>query len=97
DPARDIENMNLELVFSDLGVISRRLERLDDQIKKSKPAERAAYLREQELLQKLRAQVEADKPLREVPLTEEEERLLRGFGFLTAKPLLLLLNIGEGD
>jgi GTP-binding protein YchF len=97
DAARDIESMNLELAFSDLSVISRRLERLDDQIKKSKPADRAAYLREQELLGKLHAQVEAEKPLREVALSEEEERLLRGFGFLTAKPLLILLNIAEAD
>lgn len=97
NPARDIENMNLELAFSDLGVIMRRLERLVDQVKKAKPADRPAYLRERELMEKLRAQVESEQPIRALELPEDEGRLLRGFGFLTAKPLLIILNIGEED
>lgn len=95
DPMRDIETLNLELSFSDLGLIEKRLQRIEATIPKLRGAEREANEREAGVLQRLRDALEAGTPIREVELTPEEERLIRGFGFLTAKPLLILLNVGE--
>ncbi|HEU5423979.1 MAG TPA: redox-regulated ATPase YchF [Nitrolancea sp.] len=95
DPLRDIEAMNLELTFSDLGLIEKRIPRLEAGIPKLRGAEREANERELAALIRLREALEAGLPIREVVLDAEEERLLRGFGFLTGKPLLILLNVGE--
>ncbi|MBX5444157.1 redox-regulated ATPase YchF [Sphaerobacter sp.] len=95
DPLRDIETLNLELSFSDLALIEKRLGRIESTIPKLRGAEREANEREAEVLRRLKAALEEGTPIREVELQPEEERLLRGFGFLTAKPLLILLNVGE--
>jgi GTP-binding protein YchF len=97
DPARDIETMNLELAFSDLAIIEKRLQRIEAQIPKMRGAEREAYEREQTTLNTLKAALESDSPLRDVveDLDPEDAKVLRGFGLLTAKPLLILINIGE--
>ena len=99
DPARDIETMNLELAFSDLAVVDKRLQRVIQQLPKMKGAEREAYEREQKLMERLKATVEADTPLREIvdELEEEDRKTLRGFGLLTIKPLLILVNLGESQ
>lgn len=95
DPMRDIETLQLEFTFNDLGQIEKRLVRLESQIPKVRGAEREQYEREQAALLKLRIALEAGTPVREVALDPDDERLLRGFGFLTGKPLLVLLNVGE--
>jgi GTP-binding protein YchF len=97
DPARDIETMNLELAFSDLAVVDKRLQRVIQQLPKMKGAEREAYEREQRLMERLKAALEADTPLREIvdELEEEDRKTLRGFGLLTIKPMLVLVNLGE--
>ncbi len=95
DPMRDIETLNLEFQFNDLGQIEKRLLRLVAQIAKVRGPEREQYEREQAALIRLREALEAGTPVREVPLDPDDERLLRGFGFLTGKPLLVLLNVGE--
>lgn len=97
DPFRDIETLNLELHFSDLALIDKRLQRLVAQIPKTRGQERETFEREQVVLTRLKAALEADTPLREVvpQLDPDDAKLLRGFGFLTAKPLLILLNLGE--
>ena len=97
DPLRDIETLNLEFQFSDLALIDKRLTRLDSQIPKTRGADREAFEREQVVLTRLKEAVEADTPLREVvgDLDPDDAKILRGFGFLTAKPLLVLLNLGE--
>lgn len=95
DPPRDIETLNLELTFSDLGIIEKRLERIKHTSGKLRGAEREANEREAALLTRLRDELEAGTPIRAVQLSDDDEKLLRGFGFLTAKPLLLLLNLGE--
>lgn len=99
DPARDIETMNLELAFSDLAVVDKRLQRVVQQLPKMKGTEREAYEREQKLMERLKATLEADTPLREIvdELEEEDRKLLRGFGLLTIKPLLILVNLGESQ
>ena len=95
DPARDLATMDLELTFSDLAIIERRLERLKESVHKGKPQEREAGERERELLTSLQQGLEKEIPIRAQEITEEESLAIRNFQFLTAKPLLTLLNLGE--
>jgi ribosome-binding ATPase len=95
DPARDVRTMEDEVVLADLGVVERRLERLERDLKKSSAA--AELRKEQELLIACRALLEDGKPLRVLDLPPEDARRLRGFQFLSAKPLLLVLNLDEAD
>ena len=95
DMERDIANMDMELAFSDLALLERRLERLEVSLKGAKQFERPGLLREQELLMKIKADLEKDVPVRELTLTAEESRAMAGYQFLTAKPLLVAVNIGE--
>jgi hypothetical protein len=94
-PERDTATMNLELIFADLAILERRLKRIGDSLKGAKPGERDALHREQALLARIKAELERESPLREQELTEEESRILANYQFLTAKPLLVVLNIGE--
>ena len=97
DPARDIETLQLELLFSDLAAVEKRLERIENQKQKVVGRERDAMERERALMNRLRQALESETPIREIlpEIDPEDVKLLRGFGFLTAKPLLILLNIGE--
>jgi GTP-binding protein YchF len=95
DPARDVASVDLELIFSDLGIIERRLGRLNAEIGKLPAKDRELRIAERDLLLRLQGALEAERPIRDVDLSDEEERLLRGYQFLSAKPLLLVLNIGE--
>jgi len=97
DPMRDIETLNMELMFSDLGLIEKRITRIESQIQKTRGAEREAAERELALMKKLREALENEQPLREIvdDLDPDDAKILRGFGFLTEKPLLILLNLGE--
>jgi len=95
DPVRDVGIMNLELVFSDLGIIERRLLRIENSLKGAKSPERENLLREQALILRIKSAMEEEVPLREQPLTKEEAKLIENYQFLTAKPLLVVLNIGE--
>jgi GTP-binding protein YchF len=95
DPKRDIATMNLELVFSDIAIIERRLKRLDDSLKGAKQSERDPLLKEQSLLHRIKAQLEKEVPIWQQNLTDEELKSLVGYQFLTAKPMLLVINIGE--
>jgi len=92
DPRRDILDLELELVLADLEVVDRRLERLDASIKKQR---KEAEVREHALLGRLKTALEAETPLRAVPLTLDEARLVRGFTFLSQKPILHLVNVEE--
>ena len=92
---RDIAAMNLELTFSDLAILERRLERIETSLKAAKPAERQTVQHEQDLLMKLKAELEKDIPIREMKLTAEEVKTISNYQFLTAKPLLVVVNIGE--
>jgi len=92
DAARDAVLVNTELLLADLDVVEKRVVRLEADLKKMKKDEAA---RELELLKRLRAWLVEEKPIRELALAEEDQKTLRGFALLTAKPILLLLNIGE--
>jgi GTP-binding protein YchF len=95
DADRDIANMNLELTFSDLALLERRQRRIEDSLKGAKPADRGHLLREQELTARIRTSLEKDVPAREMHLTAEEWKAISGFQLLSAKPMLIVLNIGE--
>jgi GTP-binding protein YchF len=95
DTERDIATVNLELAFHDLGIISRRLERIETSLKGAKAAERQALQPEQELLARLKADLEKEVPIRELRLTAEQAKTIANYQFLTAKPLLVVVNIGE--
>ncbi len=97
DPLRDIINMDNELLLNDLITVERKQERLVEERKKGGGRDRAVIEREISLFEKLHAALVIEKPLREVDLTPEEEKVLSGFGFLTRKPALILLNLSEGQ
>ena len=94
DPLRDLEDVETELILSDLVVIEKRLERLEKDRKKIKNPE---LDREFELLEKCKAAVDANTPLRQLELDPEEEKRIRGFQFLSQKPMLYVLNLGEAN
>jgi GTP-binding protein YchF len=94
DPLRDLENVELELMLSDLVVLEKRLERLDKDRKKMKAPE---LDHEFEVLTRAKALLEANQPLRQMELSPEDEKRIRGFQFLSQKPMLYVLNLGEAD
>jgi GTP-binding protein YchF len=93
-PDSDAQAMEDELLLADLGVVEKRLERIDRDLKKGRTAD---LERERDLLQRCRAALEDSVPLRGLELSGEERKLLRGFQFLSAKPLLIVLNLDEAD
>ena len=97
EPKRDIASLDLELTISDLAIMERRLEKLETSLKGVKTAERESYLKEQLLLRKVKAELEKDIPIRLQGLAKEEFKMLANYQFLTAKPMLVVLNIGEGQ
>lgn len=97
DVARDIASMNLELVFSDLSLIDRRLNKIEASLKGARTAERAVIQREQGFLLRIKGELENEVPIREQTLTPEEMRIISGYQFLSAKPLLIVVNVGEAD
>jgi hypothetical protein len=92
DPLRDIKNVEFDLMISDLTQVEKRLERLEKDLKKGRTSE---LEREQALLLRSKEALEKEQPLRELEMTEEEKKLIRGFMFLSQKPVLYVLNIGE--
>jgi len=94
DPLRDLEDVETELILSDLVVVEKRLERLDKDRKKIKNPE---LDHEFELLQKCKAALEDNQSLRQMELDAEAEKRIRGFQFLSQKPMLYVLNLGESE
>jgi GTP-binding protein YchF len=95
--ARDITVVDLELSFADLAVVERRLERLAAETRSLAAGARGAQEREIALLNRIKQSLEAGTPIRAMGLSAEETALLGGFNFLTAKPLLIVVNIEEND
>ena len=97
NPQRDIATMDAELMLNDMIAVERKLERLAEERKKGAGREKAVMEREAVLFERFREVLSKEIPLREIDLTDEEEKTLSGFGFLTRKPLLVLLNLHEGQ
>ena len=94
DPARDAKTMEDELILADLGIVERRLERIEKDAKKGLSAE---LTKERELVFRCRAALEEGTSLRALQLAGDDLKRLRGFQFLSAKPLLLVINLDEAD
>jgi len=96
NPQRDIDAMEGEFLLNDLILIERKLEKLGEERKRGGYArDKAEIAREAELFERLQATLSDDTPLRQVELTPEEQKLISGFGFLSNKALLIVLNLGE--
>jgi GTP-binding protein YchF len=94
DPARDAQAMEDELILADLGVAERRLERLEKDLKKTKTAD---LEKERGVIMLCRATLEDGKPLRALELKGDDLKRLRGFQFLSAKPMLIVINLDEAQ
>jgi hypothetical protein len=92
DPRRDILDLETELLLADLAVVEGRLERLGASLRRQR---KEAEVREQALMERLRADLEAGTPLRAVGLEPDEDRLVRGFTLLSRKPILHIVNLEE--
>jgi ribosome-binding ATPase len=92
DPLRDIKNVEFDLMVSDLTQIEKRLERLQKDLKKMRTSD---LEKENELLLRAKEALEQEKPLREMEMSAEEKKLIRGFMFLSQKPILYALNLSE--
>ena len=92
---RDIEALNLELIFSDLAIMERRLERLEGSMKAAKPGERAPFQQEKDTLLKMKADMEKDIPIRAQAIEPSAQKYIANYQFLTAKPELIIVNIDE--
>jgi hypothetical protein len=97
DPARDVTALDLELCFADLAIVERRIERLSAEMRSLAAGARGQQERELALLNRLKEALESENPLRSLGLSDEETALLSGFNLISAKPLLIVLNIDEAD
>ncbi len=92
DPGRDLSHVQAEFILADLSIVENRMDRLERQMKSKKNDQ---DIREYELLQRFKEALENEIPLRQLELTFNEELMVRGYQFLTLKPLLIVLNIDE--
>ena len=97
NPQRDIETMESEFIINDLIMVERKQERLQDEYRKGGGRDKTVIKREIDLFERLHEALNEEKPLRDLGLTEEEEKDLSGYGFLSQKPMLLILNVSEGQ
>jgi len=97
NPERDLAAMDAEFVLNDLIAVERKLERLAEERKKGGGRDRSAIEREIALFERLHQALSQEIPLRDVDIEADEEKLLSGFGFLSRKPVLVVLNLSEGQ
>jgi len=98
DPAADLGSLRVELILADLGTVERRIERIHAKLKKASNKEKPLQEAELALMQRFAKTLESEVPIGNLDLSEEEERMIRGFCFLTAKPAMVVVNLGEdGD
>lgn len=97
NPVRDLQTMDGEFVLNDLIVVERRLERLQDERRKGGGRDKALIDREVALFERFHAALEEEKPLRDLPVSAEEAKILPGFTLLSRKPVLVVFNCAEGQ
>lgn len=97
DPGRDIQTMDSEFILNDLIAVERKLERLADERRKGGGRDKAIIDRELALFTRFQETLSAETPLRDIEITPEEEKMLSGFGFLSRKPILIVINLSEGQ
>jgi GTP-binding protein YchF len=97
DPRRDVEMMDSEFILNDLIAVERKQERLGEERRKGGGRDRVTIDREIALFERLHAALAQEIPLRDVEISSEEDKALSGFGFLSRKPTLIVLNLSEGQ
>lgn len=98
DAVRDLATLDLELVISDHSVVERRIEKMESEIRGARAGgERESKERERELLKRCLGALDAETPLRELELDSDEQKVLRGYRFLTLMPQLVVVNVDEAD
>lgn len=97
DAWRDLERLDLEFVLADLAVVEKRIEKLETSGRHGTQAERDQNERERQVLTRVRPALADGRPIRDHQLGDDESLILRGFRFLTEKPVLVLLNVGESQ
>ncbi len=95
DPARDVQTLDGELLLSDLVSIENRLTKIADELRIKGKKATPGITEEAVLLERLKAHLESEQPLRDLDLADDEIKSVRSFGFLTLKPTLVVLNMGE--
>ncbi|HRQ41619.1 MAG TPA: DUF933 domain-containing protein [Chloroflexota bacterium] len=95
DATRDLAALDTEFILNDLGAVERRLEKLEGGLQRGAFKNRAEAEAELELFQQMNETLTAERPLRSLPLTDEQIKSLRGYGLLTLKPIVLIFNIGD--
>lgn len=93
DPKRDVETVELEMIFGDLELIDKRLEKMEQGLKRGKKPDEA----EKKLLLKCKENLEKEVPLRDIEFSEEEEKAMRHLQFMSIKPEVIVLNVSETD
>ena len=94
DPIRDIEIINLELIFCDLEVVENRLGKIEKKATTTKDKE---ALKEVEVLKRVREALTNNIPVRRLEFNEDEEKMLKNFSLLTKKPVIYMANVSEND
>ncbi len=97
DPLRDIQLMDEEFLLNDQIMVERKMEKLSEEQKRFMGRDKAVVEREATLFSKLQEALNSSTPLRNLEMTEDEEKQMQGFGFLSRKPILILLNLGDGQ
>jgi len=94
DPVRDFRTLETEFLLSDLSIVENRIQRIEKQVQKIKEEK---LLKELELMKKFLTWLESERPLREMELSESDQIMIKGYQFLTAKPMVVVINFGEED
>jgi GTP-binding protein YchF len=94
---RDIETMESEFIINDLIMVERKLERLQDEFRKGGGRDKSLIRHEIDLFERLQQALKEEKPLRDLDLSPEDEKDLSGYGFLSQKPMMIILNVSEGQ
>jgi len=95
DPIRDIDTAEIEFMIADLGIIEKRLKRIDRDIRKLSGTDRDRVRIEEQTLRWFQELLESETPLRAVEMSDDQEKVTRGYRFLSQKPQLILFNVGE--
>jgi ribosome-binding ATPase len=97
DPVRDVQTMDSEFLLNDMISVERKLERLNEEVKRPMGREKELVERELVLFNRFHETLSKEIPLRDIEISEYEDKLLSGFGFLSRKPILIVMNTAEGQ
>ena len=95
DPHRDAESMKAELIFCDLGILERRRQRIETNLKGARSQERAVFQRETAFIDRLQKELESEMPMSGIDLNPDEQELVTSYNMLSGKPVLTVFNVGE--